>query len=667
MKRIVTLLLFFVSLSAFAQDKLTVVSVEQNLFDLSAARRPKKDANGVPGALLRVQVPLVENLKFKGSVLSSSHQSGEYLVYVAAKTRKVTITHPNFVPLVIDFEEHNIKIESKAVYVVRLQLPTNYNTGYHVITTTQYLEFETVPEEVTITVNGEEWEGHRKLVPFGTYNYVISAGGYRSDSGTVLVENPKEEVIVNSTLESVFGSLYISDPEHKFDGAVVIVDGTTRGEMPIEPILLSEGAHQVRIRKSLYKTFTKYVDIVNNQSTIITPSLTANFRQITLKVPDDSLAMIAIDGNVVGQHKWEGNLEVGIHRIETRRDLCYPRTQEIEVSMDGDVYFSLPAPLPRYGSINFVTIPEGAEIIFDGENTHKVTPYLFTDIYVGRHSVTLRHPQAEEQSVVVDVQEGQTITSRHLLRRKHKVTINMNVPAAEFYIDTVRKGQIYSGVTMTLYDEDLYPITLKAEGYQTYHDTLNPTIPTYTAMLQPLPSQKKLSKLKHYPFVGNVRVNWFTLNFEIGTNWGADVSLFNIRYRWIEFMPLQVGVTNPAFQIDSGFKFSYNVKDKYRLCYEPEIRLHIPSREKVDWYFGGGFICPLNRLSKSSTFADFGSELPMIEGGTRPYWFIADVGFEKVGKVGTFNMFLRYNGGVALCMGFSLGTGFRKPPVPVFE
>lgn len=666
MKRIVTLLAILISLSAFAQDKLTIVSVEQNLFDLSAARHPKKDVNGVAGALLRVQVPLLDNLKFKGSVLSSSHQSGEYLVYVASGTRKLTISHPNFVPLIIDFEEFNIKIESKAVYVVRLQLPANYNTGYHVITTTQYLEFNTTPEEAFITVNGEEWVGHRKLVPFGTYNYVISAGGYRSDSGTVLVENHKEPVIVNSTLEAVFGSLYISDPEHKFDGAVVIVDGTTRGEMPIEPILLSEGKHQVRIRKSFYKTFTKYVNIVNSQATIITPSLAANFRQITLKVPDDSLAMIVVDGNVMGQNKWEGNLEIGIHRIETHRDLCYSRTQEIEVSMDGDVYFSLPAPLPRYGSVNLITIPEGAEIIFDGENTHKVTPYLFTDVYIGRHSVTLKHPQAEEKSVIVDVQEGQTITSRHLLRRKHKVTINMNVPSAEFYIDSIRKGQIYSGVTMTLYDENLYPITLKADGYQTYRDTLDPTIPIYSAMLQPMPSQKKISKLKHYPFVGNIRVNWFTLNFEFGTNWGADVSLFNMRFRWFEIMPLQFGVTNPLYQINKGFKFSY-AKEDFRFCYEPEIRLHIPSSEKVDWYFGGGFICSINKYSKSDSPSGFSPELPMLEGRTRPYWFIADVGFEKVGKVGTYNMFLRYNGGVALYMGFSLGTGFRKPPIPVFE
>lgn len=666
MKRFLTILMFLVSISAFSQDKLTIVSVEQNLFDISAARHPKKDVNGVAGALLRVQVPLLNDLTFKGSVLSSSHQTGEYLVYVAAGTRKLTISHPNFVPLIIDFEEFNVKIESKAVYVVRLQLPANYNTGFHVITTTQYLEFNTTPEEAIVTVNGEEWEGHRKLVPFGTYNYIITAGGYSPDSGTVVVEDPKEEVVVTSTLKSMFGSLYISDPEHKFDGAVVMVDGTTRGEMPIDPILLPEGTHQVRIRKSFYKTFTKYVDIVNGQDAIITPSLTANFRQVTLKVPDDSLAMITIDGNVMGQYEWTGNLEIGIHRIEARRDLCYPRTQEIEVSTDGNTFFSLPAPLPRYGSINFVTIPEGAEIIFDGENTHKVTPYLLTNVYVGRHSVTLKHPQAEEQSVTVDVEEGRTVTSRHMLRRKHKVTFNMNVPSAELYIDSVRKGQITSGVTMTLYDDNLYFITLKAEGYHIYRDSLDPTIPYYTATLQPLPSPKKLSKLKHYPWVGNIRVNWFTLNFELGTNWGADASLFNMRFRWFEIMPLQVGVTNPLYQIEEGFRFAY-AKNNFALCYEPEIRLHIPSKEKVDWYFGGGFICPIGTIIKSDPFPGFATALPMLEGGTRPYWFIADFGFEKVGKVGTYNMFLRYNGGVALCMGFSLGTGFRKPPVPVFE
>lgn len=666
MKRIVALFFILFSVTVWAQeDQLTVVNIEKDSNNLVARLHPQKDKSGVPGALLRVQVPLLDDLTITGEyVLDVSRRESEYRVYVADKAPRFTLTHHSLVPLTIEFKDYDIEIESKAAYIIRLQLPANYNTGSGTIPTSQYLEFKTVPANATVIVNGEEWTSYKKLVPFGIYNYTISAGGYRSDTGFVSVG--REEVVVTSTLEPIFGALHISDPTHKYDGAVVMVDGTTRGALPIEPILLPEGRHQVIIRKTKYNTFTKYVDIINGQDAIITPSLTANFRQITLKVPDDSLAMITIDGNVMGQYEWIGNLEIGRHLVETSRNLCHSRTQEIEVAKDGDTFFSLPAPLPRYGAINFITIPEGAEIIFDGENTHKVTPYLLTNVYVGRHSVTLKHPQAEEQSVIVDVEEGRTAVSHHMLRRKHKVTFNMNVPSAELYIDSVRKGQITSGITMTLYDENLYFITLTAEGYQTYRDSLDPTIPYYTAKLQPLPSPKKLSKLKHYPWVGNIHVNWFTLNFEFGTNWGADASLFNMRFRWFEIMPLQLGVTNPLYQIQEGFRFAY-AKNNFALCYEPEIRLHIPSREKVDWYFGGGFICPISTIIKSDPFPGFATALPMLEGGTRPYWFIADFGFEKVGKVGTYNMFLRYNGGVALCMGFSLGTGFRKPPVPVFE
>ena len=112
-------LCFCLSTIGLAQE-MTVMSFNSLTQDLSARTHPRTDLNGEPCALIKVQIPELNNITFEGWVIDQTYTPGEYLVYVPANTKKIIVKHPNFLPLEYVFPE---KIEGKVTYKMVIQLP----------------------------------------------------------------------------------------------------------------------------------------------------------------------------------------------------------------------------------------------------------------------------------------------------------------------------------------------------------------------------------------------------------------------------------------------------------------------------------------------------------------------------------------------------------------
>lgn len=106
-----------------AQDKeIKVKYIEASPQDLEARTHPREDNNGVKCALIKVIVPSVKGMVFKGWVMGNvEYQPGEYRVYVPVGTKKISFQHENYPSGEIRF---NIPIESQCVYKVVLDVPT---------------------------------------------------------------------------------------------------------------------------------------------------------------------------------------------------------------------------------------------------------------------------------------------------------------------------------------------------------------------------------------------------------------------------------------------------------------------------------------------------------------------------------------------------------------
>lgn len=124
MKHLLSILLSFVALAAFAQEA-TVKSVAADPLNIAASKYPMTDLNGHTAPLVIVEA-LADNVEFKGNVLDGGvvRKTGEYWVYMGAGAKMLRIQSDKFLPVDIRFPDYGIpRLEPSATYVVRLALP----------------------------------------------------------------------------------------------------------------------------------------------------------------------------------------------------------------------------------------------------------------------------------------------------------------------------------------------------------------------------------------------------------------------------------------------------------------------------------------------------------------------------------------------------------------
>ena len=219
-------------LSAFqaGAQRLQITRFAEDQGDLTARQEAtgKKDINGDPCGLIRVQF-IGGDMTFESKNIREVEQStSEYLVWMNSKATKLTIKVPGYLPLNINFKkEHGLKegIKSKTTYVMVIEGPQDQNAGR------AYLTFHSKNgggcnirltgtggfDETYITdKNGNVENLH---LPYGTYNYTASKTGFHTNKGTVTLTGvPVTEQI---DLNSVTGRINVKTQEN----AILYIDG----------------------------------------------------------------------------------------------------------------------------------------------------------------------------------------------------------------------------------------------------------------------------------------------------------------------------------------------------------------------------------------------------------------------------------------------------------
>ena len=123
-KSSVLFLLFFAAIMSVQAQEMSVKSFKYLEKDLTARTKRRNDINDNPAAVIRVGIAL-QGVVFEGNVLGEPvYNTGEYLVYMSAGSRKLTVHHPNFLPLEVTFADYEInQLEGQSTY--RLTILTN--------------------------------------------------------------------------------------------------------------------------------------------------------------------------------------------------------------------------------------------------------------------------------------------------------------------------------------------------------------------------------------------------------------------------------------------------------------------------------------------------------------------------------------------------------------
>ena len=273
----------------------------------------------------------------------------------------------------------------------------------------QFVIFRVQPKNALLELNSESIvvnEGvAQKLLKFGTYNYSLIAKDYYTHTGQVTVNSTSSPVEVNVTLRPSFGKIEISGDS--CDGSAVYIDNEYIGTAPISTGKLSVGTHEVKLVKSLYKTYIQNVEIHEGDVIKLTPSLVPNYGSVNITVPD-GLADIYINDAHKSKGSWKGRLDPGTYKVEARRDNHRPSVHYLEIGLGETKKLSLASPTPIKGSIAISSTPPDADLYIDGVLVGK-TPYYSADILVGTHRVKIVTPDYKDWVDYVTVEESKPL------------------------------------------------------------------------------------------------------------------------------------------------------------------------------------------------------------------------------------------------------------------
>ena len=145
----------------------------------------------------------ISDLTFRGNVLAkkSTPDNSIYVVYLATKSKRLTLQHENFYPFVIDFQKYGQIIEGGHSYIVSIDVKKPVTSPIQETKGSQYLIFKSEESIRKITVNGEVWpvvdNRAAKLVPLGSYQYIAESTEGKVVRGEVSLKSKIASKVVN--------------------------------------------------------------------------------------------------------------------------------------------------------------------------------------------------------------------------------------------------------------------------------------------------------------------------------------------------------------------------------------------------------------------------------------------------------------------------------------
>ena len=473
MKRSIAFLFFMLMVFGATAQSITVKSFQPLVGDMTttSAEGKRIDQNNEVAALIKI-VTTETGFSFEAGALGivdSQQRNGEIWVWVPRASRKITILNQKF-GVLRDYR-YPVEIQADRTYemVLETKAAPEPKPDDNMVRQ-QYLIFQITPSDAVLEVDDQLWpvaEGTaRKFVNFGTYTYRVQAPNYHPDAGRVTVDDPNNKKIVPVNLRPNFG--WVEVRGGNAEGAMVYVDNAYVGKAPCKSEALKSGEHTVKIVREMYAPYTERVTVSDNETTTLSPKLTADFARVTLAVDAD--AEIWVNDEKKGNRSWTGNLASGSYRVECRMDSHEPSvtTKEITNMMDGQT-ITLVTPTPIYGSLNVESTPDFAKIYIDGKAMGE-TPNFISQILIGSHELKLTKDGYADYTETITVTKGERKQVNATLSNGKEIQFTCNVPNAQLEIDGQRVGSATGTYQLTYGNHSL---KATATDYREYTYTIN--------------------------------------------------------------------------------------------------------------------------------------------------------------------------------------------------
>jgi hypothetical protein len=183
----------------------------------------------------------------------------------------------------------------------------------------------------------------------------------------------------------------------------------------------------------MYEAYSEKVAVNDGEITRLSPTLGANFAEVTLNVDAD--AEIWVNNEKKGFRTWTGPLANGIYKIECRQTNHETSqiTKDITADMDGQV-ITLPAPRPIYGSLNVESSPSFCKLFIDGTEVGK-TPVRINAILIGTHTLRFEKEGCAPLVKTIMIEEDQTLKLDEKLDTGRSLIVKTDRKGDKIYVD----------------------------------------------------------------------------------------------------------------------------------------------------------------------------------------------------------------------------------------
>ena len=257
MRFVIAIYMFSLSILCNAQQP-KVIEFSEIPNDIIARTQERKDINGTPCGVVRVSIAMPDVI-FDGWIVDKQNRPGEYIVYMADKSKKITILHPSCIPFEYTFPQ---PIESKHTYRLVLEMPQTNQT---------YIRLKSNIKKAQINIAGQIFntsDGVFTLtLPNGEYNYTATTplNGFNIVEGKIDINNQPflEESLCFSSKASYILNVNTDDK------AIISIDGELqkRGQ---RQFTLSAGIHTIEamLGDGNVWTDTKDVDLSEGNASV---------------------------------------------------------------------------------------------------------------------------------------------------------------------------------------------------------------------------------------------------------------------------------------------------------------------------------------------------------------------------------------------------------------
>ena len=404
-KSSVLFLLFFAAIMSVQAQEMSVKSFEYLEKDLTARTNPKYDINDNPAAVIRVGIAL-QGVEFEGNVLGEPvYKTGEYLVYMSAGSRKLTVHHPNFLPLEVSFADYGInKLAGRSTY--RLTILTSTPNTPAPQPTGNYFVLNVNPTTARVTIDNQEPrmvndDGSFKCFLLqGSHNVKVEKEGYQTKTVTVNMGSTRQQMEIN--LVSSLSTLIVKTGTV---GAQIYIDEELKGTDQWQG-LLAAGTYMVESRKEGYRSASLMVTVNQKQTETVTlPPLEKVYGALHVDVePID--AEIYLDGKLLGKApNLFNDVPIGKHRVRISKPGYVDRMDDVEIFENKQTKISGSLQRGDKTLVSFTvkgvtfkmvkveggtftmgaTAEQGDDAADDERPAHQVT---LTDYYIGQTEVT---------------------------------------------------------------------------------------------------------------------------------------------------------------------------------------------------------------------------------------------------------------------------------------